>query len=152
MPTARRSGLRGVLAAVAVVAVLAVAPAASASPPSPAERSLLAAVNDARTARGLRPVRFAWPLQDRSHAYARWLLQTNSFVHASALPPNTRENLAWATANIASARRIVRMWLASPGHRAALLWRGARRAGVGVARGSYQGYPDVRVAVLRLRS
>jgi uncharacterized protein YkwD len=43
------------------------------------------------------------------------------------------------------------MWLDSAGHRRNLLWRGARRAGVGVARGSYHGYSDARVAVLRLR-
>jgi uncharacterized protein YkwD len=142
---------RAFVALVVLLASLAGAPAASAAPPTAAERALLRAVNDARTARGLRPLRFAWPLQDRSHAYARWLLRTNSFLHSPSLSPNTRENLAWATSNIASARRIVRMWLGSPGHRAALLWRTARRAGVGLARGSYRGYPDVRVAVLRLR-
>jgi uncharacterized protein YkwD len=143
--------LRVVLALVALLVSLSVPPAAPAAAPTPAERALLRAVNGARVARGLRPVRFAWPLQDGSHAYVRRLMRTDSFVHATSLPPNTRENLAWATSNIASARRIVRMWLASPGHRAALLWRAARRAGVGVARGRYQGYPDVRIVVLRLR-
>jgi uncharacterized protein YkwD len=143
--------VRVVLALAGLAVWLAIPPTASAAAPTRAERTLLSAVNGARVSRGLRPLRFAWPLQDRAHAYARWLMRTDNFVHASSLPPHTRENLAWATSNIASARRIVRMWLASPGHRAALLWRAGRRAGVGVARGSYQGYPDVRVAVLRLR-
>src|SRR5918997_6896018 len=122
--------LRAFLALIALAASLAAAPAAPAAPPTTAERALLRAVNEARAARGLRALRLSWPLQDRSHAYARWLLRTDSFVHASSLPPSTRENLAWGTSNVTSARRIVRMWLDSPGHRAALLWRAARRAGV----------------------
>jgi uncharacterized protein YkwD len=145
------AAVRAVLALVAIVSSLAFAPAASAGAPTSAERALLQAVNATRAAHGLGPLRFSWPLQNRAHAYARWLIRTDNFVHASSLPPNTRENLAWATSNIASARQIVRMWLDSPGHRVALLWRGASRAGVGVARGSYRGYRDVRVAVLRVR-
>ena len=134
----------------AVAVSLAAAAPSQAAPPTRGERVLLAAVNEARTSRGLRPVRIVQPLQTRSHRYAGWLLRTGSFAHAS-LNPGVRENLAWATTNIASARRIVRMWLDSPGHRANLLWRGARRAGVGIARGRYRGYADVRMAVLRLR-
>jgi len=138
------------LALLAVVASLAAAAPAQAAPPTRGERALLSAVNQARTSRGLRPVRPAQPLQARAHRYATWLLRTDNFLHAE-LRPGTRENLAWATVNIASARRIVRMWLESPGHRANLLWRAARRAGVGIARGGYRGYGDVRMAVLRLR-
>jgi uncharacterized protein YkwD len=137
-------------AALIVGILLVAAPAASAGKPTRTERALLVQVNKARANHGLGPVRFAQPLQTASHRYAVRLLRTDSFVHAS-LPSGTRENLAWATTNIASMRRIVQMWLASPGHRANLLWRGARRAGVGVARGEFQGYRDVRMAVLRLR-
>ena len=144
------SARSSMLALFAVIVSLAAAAPAQAAPPTRGERALLAAVNGARTSRGLRPVRLVQPLQTRSHDYARWLLRTDAFAHAS-LQPGTRENLAWATVNIASARRIVRMWLESPGHRANLLWRGARRAGVGIARGHYRGYRDVRMAVLRLR-
>ena len=141
--------IRLALAAAALTAILLPAPA-SAARPTAFERGVLRAVNEARTARGLVRVRFAWPLQDRSKAYARELLRTGRFEHAS-LPPKTRENLAWATANIATPRRIVRIWLESSGHRATLLWRSARRAGIGVVRGPYRGYPDVRLAVLRFR-
>ena len=137
-------------AIIAAATLSAAAPTATAGP-TQAERALLRAVNDARAARGLARVQLAQPLQRRTHRYAVWLLRTNTFAHAGDLRPGTCENLAWATTNIASARRIVRMWLASPGHRANLLWRAARKAGVGVARGPYQGYPDVRVAVLRFR-
>jgi len=138
------------LAALAALLLLVAAPTASAAPPTRGERALLAAVNEARRAHGVRPVRLAWPLQDRSHRYAVRLLRTNAFRHAS-FAPGVRENLVWATANVAGPRRLVRMWLHSPGHRANLLWRGARRAGVGVARGAYRGHRDVRLAVLRLR-
>jgi uncharacterized protein YkwD len=114
------------------------------------ERAVLQLVNQVRVSRGLPRVSFAWPLQTRSRNYAGRLLRSGRFEH-SHLPPNSRENLAWATTNIASARQIVRMWMRSPGHRATLLWGPARRAGVGIVRGRYRGYPDVRVAVLRFR-
>ena len=145
-----RSGRIALVALVAAASLVGATPAA-ASGPTQAERALLRAVNEARAARGLARVQVAQPLQRRAHRYAAWLLRTNTFGHARDLRPGTRENLAWATTNIASARRIVRMWLASAGHRANLLWRGARKAGVGVARGPFHGYADVRVAVLRLR-
>lgn len=148
MPRSRRTLAAAILA---VVAALTPATPTATAGPTQAERALLRAVNEARAARGLPRVQLAQPLQRRTHRYAVWLLRTNTFAHAAGLRPGTCENLAWATTNIASARAIVRMWLASPGHRANLLWRPARKAGVGVARGPYQGYPDVRVAVLRLR-
>jgi uncharacterized protein YkwD len=144
-------GSQKALALLALVLALAFAAPAASAAPTRAERALLTAVNEARTAHGRVALVFAQPLQRRSHRYAQWLLRTDSFHHATNLAPGTRENLAWATANIASARRVVRMWLGSPGHRRNLLWRAARRAGVGVARGPYLGYPDVRMAVLRVR-
>jgi uncharacterized protein YkwD len=142
--------LRGVvLALVASVSLLMVSPA-SAGSPTRFERALLSAINQARAAQGLHRVRFAQPLQTRSHRYAVRLIRTDQFRHAGNLPAYTNENLAWGTTGIMGPRRIVRMWLLSPGHRANLLWRGARRAGVGVARGEFRGYSDVRVAVARL--
>jgi uncharacterized protein YkwD len=142
--------LRGVvLALVATIALAAVSPA-SAGRPTRFERALLAAINQARAAHGLHRVRFAQPLQTRSHRYAVRLIKTDQFAHAGNLPPYTNENLAWGTTGIMGPRQIVRMWLRSSGHRANLLWRTARRAGVGVARGEFRGYSDVRVAVARL--
>jgi uncharacterized protein YkwD len=142
--------LRGVLLALlASIALVTVSPA-SAGPPTRFERALLAAINQARAAHGVQGVRFAQPLQTRSHRYAVRLIRTDRFAHAGNLPAYTNENLAWGTARIMGPRRIVRMWLLSPGHRANLLWRGARRAGIGVARGEFRGFSDVRVAVARL--
>jgi uncharacterized protein YkwD len=126
-----------------------VAPAEAARPTTK-ERNLLRAVNDARAAHGLVRVRFRWPLQDRAHRYARTLLATDTFVHSS-LPPGVGENLAYGNIWLMRPRRVVRMWLNSPPHRRILLWRAARRAGVGVADGEYLGLAGMRVAVLRLR-
>ena len=146
MPRTLRAGL---LVLALSAALTTVAPA-SAAAPTRFERTLLRTINNARAAHGLARVHFAQPLQTRSHRYAVRLLRTDSFVHAANLPPGTNENLAWGTVNITSAREIVRMWLRSPGHRANLLWGPARRAGVGVARGEFLGYSDVRMAVARL--
>jgi len=45
------------------------------------------------------------------------------------------ENLAWGKGNRAKAARIMRTWMASPGHRAAVLNRTYRHLGVGIATG-----------------
>lgn len=142
--------IRLTLLALSVTGVLASAAPASAGAPTRFERALLRAINSTRAAHGLNRVRFAQPLQTRSHRYAVRLIRTDSFSHATNLPAGTNENLAWGTANIARPGQIVRMWMNSPGHRANLLWAGARRAGVGVARGRFRGYSDVRMAVARL--
>ena len=147
VPSARRS----VLSTLALATALAAAAPVEAARPTAVERAVVRVVNDARAARSIAPVRFAWPLQARSHRYAAYLRRTGRFEHAGGLPPRTRENLAWATANVASAHAIIRIWLRSPSHRANLLWPSARRIGLGVARGPYRGYRDVRVAVARLR-
>ena len=146
----RRSPLARVLVAVVACAlVLAAAPAAhAAGTPTRSELALLRAINEARSARGLVPVRLRWPLQPRSHAYAQTLMARDRFVHAS-LPRGVRENLALGTVGRMGPRSVVRMWLSSPAHRATLLWPGARSVGVGIARGKFGGYSKMRVAVSR---
>ena len=145
-----RRELLATAALLSLVASLA-APAASAVRPTRVERGILHTVNEVRGARGLPAVRFASPLQRRTHRYAVSLLRTNSFDHA-VLTPGTRENLAWATSSTVGKRAIVRTWLTSPAHCRTLVWRSARRAGVGAARGPYRGYPNALVVVLRFRS
>jgi uncharacterized protein YkwD len=54
--------------------------------------------------------------------------------------PKIGENLAWGTGSLARARAIVNLWLASPEHRANLLYRGYRTVGVGLVHGRFQGY------------
>ncbi|MBD0317807.1 MAG: CAP domain-containing protein [Thermoleophilia bacterium] len=144
---------RGLVATAAILSLLAslAPPAASATRATGIERGILHTVNEARAARSLPPVRFASPLQRSAHRYAARLLRTDAFDHA-AIGPGTRENLAWATTGAVRPRRIVRMWLTSPAHCRTLVWRAARRAGVGAVRGPYRGYSDAIVVVLRVRS
>jgi len=56
------------------------------------------------------------------------------------------ETIAWGVGSDGTARSIVRMWLASPPHRATLLRRGFRYVGVGVATGSFSGYGGASIA------
>jgi uncharacterized protein YkwD len=53
--------------------------------------------------------------------------------------PRLGENLAWGMGRRSRARAIVRMWLASPGHRRNLLDGGYRLVGVGALRGNFSG-------------
>jgi uncharacterized protein YkwD len=137
------------LALLACAAVLTAAPAAQAAP-TPAEQTLLAAINDARRAHGRSPVGFGTAIQTGAHRWARYLLDHDLFRHGE-LPPGSSENLAWLTCRTGWAKRVVNMWLASPGHRTNLLDGSAGRAGIGVARGAFTAYPCVRMAVARFR-
>ena len=66
--------------------------------------------------------------------------------YASQIPSGwTRasENVAWTTARGSAkklAKRIVRAWLDSPGHRANILGSAYTKTGVGVARSSKHGW------------
>ena len=137
------------LVLLACAAALAAAPAASTAP-TPAEETLLAAINDARVAHGRSPVRFGTTIQTSAHRWASSLLAHDLFLHAQLLPGSS-ENLAWLTCRAGWARRVVNMWLGSPGHRANLLDGSARRAGIGVVRGPWTTFPCVRMAVARFR-
>ncbi|HYY33846.1 MAG TPA: CAP domain-containing protein [Gaiellaceae bacterium] len=128
------------------------APAASAAS-TRAELKLLHAMNNARTTRGLARLRIGAGLQTGAHAWAVYLRRRNLFRHYGGLTNGTSENIGWLTCRQGWAAVLVRMWLASPAHRANLLDRGARRTGVGVSRGpyTYSGtrYSCVRMAVTR---
>jgi uncharacterized protein YkwD len=79
------------------------------------------------------------------------MLRTDTFFHGAfaarirrvgVRAPLIGENLAWGVGRLSRARSIVRMWLASPGHRANLLDPGFRLVGVGAVRGNFGGHPD----------
>jgi uncharacterized protein YkwD len=151
LPGPARVGLA--LLASSVTLAAAVPPASADGPrprPTRAELALLDAVNYARTVRGLRPVRLGSSLQRRAHAYARKLIRTDRWAHAS-LPYGVGENLAMGPARTMGARAVVRRWLRSPPHRYVLLWPPARSAGFGVARGRFWGYAGVQISVARVR-
>jgi uncharacterized protein YkwD len=131
-------------------------------------RSLLAAVNAARRAHGLRALRLSGPLTDAAYAHAQALAVAGQFTHA--WPTTNRifgswirnfysargyrrwsagENLLWASPGFTAAS-AVQQWLASPIHRRVTLTPSWRELGVGVvaataAPGAYGGR-DVQIA------
>jgi uncharacterized protein YkwD len=123
---------------------------ASAASPNHAEKKLIAKVNDARAARGLRRLRVGSTIQTYSHRWAWYLLSRDAFFHGS-FGDGVRENIAWLTCRRGWARTIVSMWLNSPVHRDAMLDRSARSMGTGVATGRWNGWGCVRMAVARFR-
>jgi uncharacterized protein YkwD len=123
---------------------------ASAGTPTRAERILIRAVNHARAVRGFRRLHVGSTIQGGAHRWAAYLLAKDAFYHGS-LGYDVRENIAWLTCRSGWQRTIVNMWLNSPAHRDALLDRSARRIGAGVAKGRWNGYRCVRMAVTRFR-
>jgi uncharacterized protein YkwD len=116
--------------------------------------ALLTAVNDVRRAHNLRPLRVDTSLVRAARAYSTTLVRRNVFTHGAlgsrlagyrVRGPLYGENLAWGKGDRATARGIVRDWLASPGHRANLLRPGWTRIGIGSRVGSFRGYAGVRV-------
>jgi uncharacterized protein YkwD len=123
---------------------------AAASSPS----ALLAAVNDARAAHGLPPLRTDSTLRRAARSHSVQMLRTGSFTHGPfaqrmqsfhAQGPRLAENIAWGTGSYGSAQAIVQAWLSSPEHRANLLRPGFTRIGLGVADGTFQGHPGAVV-------
>lgn len=139
---------------VVVLLMLSLAPAAQAASLSKNERSLLGVVNDVRAAHNLRPLKVDPKLLATARNYSTTMIQQDVFTHgafaerlaqSSANGPAFGENLAWGTGRYASARTIVRMWMASPGHRANLLRPGWTRIGIGARVGNFLGYDGATV-------
>ena len=135
------------------VACLA-APVGQAATLTQSERSLLGAVNDVRRAHKLRPLTVDPTLVRAARDYSTTLIQQNAFTHGALGPRLARygvrgplygENLAWGVGSRATARGILRGWLASPGHRANLLRPGWTRIGIGRRTGTFMGYPGAAV-------
>ena len=111
---------------------------------SGAEPAMVAAVNRARVARGLRPLRGSRSLNRSAHRYAAWMLRRDYFGHLSRIRASSRfrrlgETLALHFGRRARVRRTVRRWLRSPAHRSLLLSGRFRALGAGRAVGSYRG-------------
>jgi serralysin len=118
------------------------------------ERSLLSAVNEVRSSRGLSPLRVDPALAQVARSYSATLIRTDVFTHgdmagrlvrSGARGPRFGENLAWGVGSYATARYIVRSWMASPGHRANLLRPGWNRIGLGALKGNFLGYDAATV-------
>ena len=124
-------------------------PAAQATTLSQSERTLLGAVNDVRAAHNLRPLQTDTTLVRAARDYSATLIRRDVFTHGAlgtrlarygARGPLFGENLAWGKGERATARSIVRSWLASPGHRANLLRPNWTRIGIGSRVGTFLGY------------
>ena len=114
---------------------------------TPAEMTLLGVMNQARSTHGLSPLKFDPTLQRAARAHSKDMMLRGYFDHGKFVRRMQRygvrarvmgENLAWS-ADYQWARRIVHMWLKSPGHRMNLLRRGFRRVGVALVNGSFAG-------------
>lgn len=141
--------LTTVVALLACTGVLALAAPAQAAPTS-MERRILANINDARKARGLRALRIGSGVQSGAHSWAGHLMRADAFHHAR-LRAGTGEIIAWGTCSWFSPAAAVRAWLRSPSHRTVLIHRGFRYIGAGWRRGSWRGYACVEMAVARFR-
>ena len=111
--------------------------------------ALLAVMNEVRVAHGLRPLRADRRLERAARLHSATMLKTDTFYHGAfaarirrvgVRAPLVGENLAWGVGRLSRARSIVRMWMASPGHRRNLLDPGYRLVGVGALRGDFGGY------------
>ena len=118
---------------------VASAPAAQAAGPriDRGERAIVRAINRTRAHYGLHRLHTGGRLARAADAHSRSMLAADYFAHGSFASRVRRyasfkrvgETLAWNTR--CGARRFVRMWLNSPGHRAVLLSHSYRRVGVG---------------------
>jgi len=138
-----------VAAAVTACILAGAAHAASTATLTRSESSLLTAMNEARAANGLRPLRADPRLELASRAHSSRMLRTGTFSHGAFYTRIRRtgvharrvgENLAWGQGSVGVARSIIAMWLASPEHRANLLHPGYRIVGVGALRGCFAGH------------
>jgi len=122
-----------------VLSFAAAAPAAQAGSPrlDRGERSVIRAINRARASLGLRRLLAGGRLARAADAHSRNMLRADFFSHG-AFSQRVRRYVHYrslgetiAMTSRCSARRVVRMWLNSPSHRAVLLSGKFRRVGVG---------------------
>jgi len=134
--------------------LFAAVPAAFAAHRASTSLGLLQAVNAARKAYGLRPLRLDATLMHAAQAHTSDMLRHDYFAHGNfpgrmeAFHVSGRtagENLAWGSGPYGQAGEVVQEWLASPEHRANLLAAGFSRIGIGLAHGTFLGTGDATV-------
>jgi uncharacterized protein YkwD len=149
------AGRRLLLAVFLLAAAFAAAPATASPATAGYGRALLKAINAARAAQGLAPLKLEPHLVLAARRYSRVLARTSQLSH-DALGRDVGQRLAAAgyrgqafgedLAVGMSAEQTVAAWLASPTHRQVLLSPLYKRVGLGVAHGSWQGYATHFVA------
>ena len=150
-------GLASPAPAGAVGCALSDVPAGTA--PEPVLRhATLCLVNRERTRRGLRRLRQDRLLTKAGRGHVRDMIRKRYFAHTSRSGSSfakrifrtgyfrgarrwaAGENLAWGTGSRSTPRKIVRSWLASPGHRRTMLTRKWREIGIGIVQGTPRGH------------
>jgi uncharacterized protein YkwD len=153
-PTGSRRRGRPLLAAGLALAFAAPPLPAAAASLGEAERSVLNGVNAARSEHGLPPVTPSAPLERSARFHSQDMVAHSYFAHGpfwqrmvgfGAQGPRVGEDLAWTAAPGDATRTVLRLWLASPAHRAVLLRPGFRRIGIGVAVGPFMGFDRATV-------
>jgi uncharacterized protein YkwD len=127
--------------------------AAGHAPAATVEKAVRCLVNAQRAAHGLRPLRASRQLRVAAEAHGADMVSSRFFDHVSpvfgAITDRARragylartgnwslgEDIAWGEGELSTPQSIVTAWMNSPGHRAVILDRGFREAGVGVAPG-----------------
>jgi uncharacterized protein YkwD len=170
MPGRLPPSARNVALVVAVLLALPVTAAAQDCPAGPERAAVLGALNAAREHAGVAPVRRRPALGRAACAYAADMVARRFFSHTSpegegpadrarasgylreAPVWSVGEILLWSSKPVFTAADAAAAWLASPPHKAVLLTRGYRDAGVGIVPGDPLGNPlttsSVTMAVL----
>jgi uncharacterized protein YkwD len=140
---------------VALLATVVTAPAADASSrhPSRVESTTLRLINQAREAKGLKPVRLDRRLWRAARHHTRDMIRRHYFAHGATSDRLARyvrsgvigETLAWGSGTYASPASTVNSWLHSPPHRRILLDPDFRYIGIGSRSGAFQGESRARV-------
>lgn len=135
-----------------VLAVLGLAPLGASAAASSAELALLDELNQARGRNGLAPLRSSSELARSARRYSRWQLRHGYFGHRPRIRMSSRYTTRGEVIRLVPGRRVdpettVRLWLGSPGHRAAILHRSMGEAGAGIVAGDFRGRRSVMVTV-----
>ena len=117
------------------------------------ESSTLRLINQAREAKGLKPVRLDLRLWRAARHHTRDMLKRHYFAHGATSDRLARyvhsgvigETLAWGSGSYASPASTVNSWLNSPPHRRILLDPDFRFIGIGSRGGAFQGERWARV-------
>jgi uncharacterized protein YkwD len=118
---------------------------------------LLVVINEVRVEHGLAPLRSSRGLHRAAQRHSSDMVERDYFSHTSPTGStlyhriltsgfvvwgnwSAGEDLAWGTGTYSTPRATVRMWLASPEHRAILLSSHYKLIGIGRSTGSFLGY------------
>lgn len=128
-------------ASAAATTTLSMTTSSMAMAPDTYEKRVQRQVNLRRANHGLRRLRISSCADNTAERWSRYLARRNEFFHQSMSDVLDTCNARYAGETLGrgsmTPRRLVRMWMHSPGHRAILLSSKSRRIGVGATPDSY---------------